>query len=76
MLPTAAVPVRMAVPSPLSVKLTPDGSAPDSVMVEVGLPVVLTGNVPRVPAVNVAELSLVIAGACSMVMVSVCCAVP
>ena len=42
----------------------------------VGLPVVVTGNVPGVPAVKVAELPLVMAGACSMVMVSVCCTEP
>ena len=53
----------MAVPSPLSIKVTPDGSAPDSVIVAVGLPVVVTGNVPWVPTVKAAALPLVMAGA-------------
>ena len=37
---------------------------------------VVTENVPAVPAVKVAELALVMAGACWMVMVSVCCTEP
>ena len=57
------MPARVAVPLPLSVKVTPDGSAPDSVSVAVGLPVVVTENVPAVPTVNVAALALVMAGA-------------
>ena len=44
-------------------KVTPEGSAPDSVSVAAGLPVVVTENVPAVPTVKVAELALVMAGA-------------
>ena len=57
-------------------RVTPEGSAPDSVIAAVGLPVVVTVNVPAVPAVNVAEVTLVMAGACCTVTVSVCWAVP
>src|SRR5207244_1635465 len=50
----AGVPERVAVPSPLSWKLTPLGSAPDSVMVDTGCAgEVVTVKVPNVPAVNV-----------------------
>ena len=53
-LPAAGVPARVAVPLPLSVKVTPDGSAPDSAeSVAAGEPVVVTVNVPAVPAANV-----------------------
>ena len=76
MVPAAAVPARVAVPLPLSAKVTPEGSAPDSVIAAVGLPVVVTENDPAVPAVKVAELALVMAGACWMVTVSVCCTEP
>ena len=72
LVPAAGVPASVAVPSPLSVKVTPAGSDPDSVIAAVGLPVVVTVNDPAVPTVNVAELPLVIFGACWMVMVSVC----
>ena len=74
--PDAGVPARVAVPSPLSVNVTPDGSDPDSVTFATGLPVVVTVNVPAVPAVNVADVPLVMAGACCTVMVSVCCTEP
>ena len=57
------MPARVAVPLPLSVSVTPDGRAPDSVIFAVGLPVVVTENVPCVPSVKVAESPLVIAGA-------------
>ena len=70
------MPARVAVPLPPSVSVTPEGSAPDSVIVAVGLPVVVTENEPCVPTVKVAELSLVIAGACWTVMVRVWDAVP
>ena len=76
MVPAAGVPARVAVPFPLSIKVTPEGSAPDSLIAAVGLPVVVTENVPSVPTVNVAELALVIAGACWTVIVSVCCTEP
>ena len=42
--------------------VTPDGSAPDSVIVAAGLPVVITEKAPVVPTVNVALVPLVMAG--------------
>ena len=47
----------------LSTKVTPLGSVPVSVRVGVGVPVVVTENVPVAPTVNVVLLALVIAGA-------------
>jgi len=47
----------------LSTKVTPLGSAPISVRVGVGVPVVVIENVPVAPTVNVVLLALVIAGA-------------
>ena len=66
----------MAVPSPLSVKLTPGGSVPDSEIVATGLPVVCTEKDPGAPTVKPTDFLLVMAGACWTVMVSVCCAEP
>ena len=63
----------MAVPSWLSVSVTPLGK-PVSVIESVGVPVVVTVNEPGVPAVKLAELSLVIAGASSTVSVKLCVA--
>ena len=57
------MPARVPVPLPLSVKVTPDGRVPGSVIVAVGFPVVRTENEPCVPTVKVAELALVMAGA-------------
>ena len=57
------MPARVAVPLPLPVKVTPAGSAPDSVSAAAGLPVVSTGNDPCTPTVKAAELALVMAGA-------------
>ena len=48
-MPAAGVPARVAVPSPLSTKVTPVGSAPVSLSAGVGNPVVVTVNVPAVP---------------------------
>lgn len=59
----AAVPEIVAVPLPLSVKFTPPGNDPVLARAGVGLPVVVTVNVPAVPAVNVTLFVLVIAGA-------------
>ena len=53
LVPAAGVPVRLAVPSPLSVNVTPDGSAPDSAKLGVGKPEPSTVNEPRPPTVNV-----------------------
>ena len=60
---TDAVPLRVAVPLPLSWKVTPLGSEPDSVSVGVGVPVAVTVKLPAVPAVNVVPLALVMEGA-------------
>ncbi len=51
--PAAGVPARVAVPFPLSVKVTPFGSGPDSDRAAVRLPVVVTVKVPAVPWVKV-----------------------
>ena len=63
MVPAAGVPAKVAVPFPLSTKVTPEGSAPVSVIAAVGLPVVITENDPCVPTVKAVELALVMAGA-------------
>jgi hypothetical protein len=60
---TDGVPARVAVPSPLSVKLSPAGNTPVRVIAGVGVPVVVTVNEPAEPTANVAELALVNAGA-------------
>jgi len=57
------VPLRVAVPFPLSVKVTPLGRVPDSLSAGVGDPVVVTVKLPAVPTVNVVLFALVIAGA-------------
>ena len=67
--PASGVPARAAVPSPLSRKVTPPGSAPVSLRAAVGKPVVVTVKVPSVPVVNVVLSALVIAGAWSTVSV-------
>lgn len=51
--PAGTVPANVAVPFPLSVKVTPPGSAPVSVIEGVGVPVVVTVNVPAVPWMKV-----------------------
>ena len=68
-MPAAGVPVRVAVPSPLSTKLTPVGRVPDSDSVAVGLPVEVTVKVPALPSVNVALEPEVMAAAASTVRV-------
>ena len=64
-LPAGGVPARVAVPLPLSLNVTPDGSA--GVLVAdraaVGLPVVVTENVPACPAAKVVRSALVMTGA-------------
>jgi hypothetical protein len=62
--PEAGRPARVAVPLPLSLKLTPEGSAPVSLMaVAAGYPaVVLTVKEPDRPVVNVAWSALVMVG--------------
>src|SRR5204863_9279560 len=70
-LPAAGVPPSVAVPFPLSLNVTPLGSAPVSLSDGVGVPVVVTVNVPAVPTANVVLLALVIAAACVLFTVSV-----
>src|SRR5690242_15722251 len=56
----AEVPLSVAVPSPLSTKLTPLGSdAPPSLRLGVGKPRVVTLKLPAVPTVKVVLLALV-----------------
>ncbi len=59
----------MAVPSPLSTKATPGGSAPVSLSEGSGVPVVVRLKLPAVPAVKVVEAAEVMAGASSTVRV-------
>ena len=60
----AGVPLRVAVPLPLFVNVTPVGSAPLSVIVAtVGEPLVVMMNVPALPTANAIVLALVMAGA-------------
>ena len=66
------VPLRVAVPSWLSLKLTLPGKEPASVKLGVGYPVVTTVNDPGVPINNVALFALVMAGAWFTVRVKVC----
>jgi hypothetical protein len=60
--PAPGVPLRVAVPFPLSVKATPIGSVPDSLRLGAGKPVVVTEKVPTAPTVKVVPLALVMAG--------------
>jgi hypothetical protein len=59
--PVAGVPEIVAVPLPLSLKVTGLGNDPESLRVGVGKPVVVTVKVPAVPTVKVVLLALVIA---------------
>jgi len=61
--PTAGVPLSVAVPFPLSLNVTPLGSAPTSLSAGVGLPVAVTVKLPAVPTVNVVLFPLVNTGA-------------
>ncbi len=64
------MPLSVPVPFPLSTNVTPLGSAPDSEIVGVGVPVVVTVKVPATPTVNVVLVLLEIAGAWLTVMLS------
>ena len=57
-------------------KVTPVGSAPDSVIVGGGKPVAVTVNAPAWPTVKVVVAALVIAGDCRTVSVKDWLAVP
>jgi hypothetical protein len=67
----AAIPLIVAVPLPLSTKVIGLGSVPVKLSAGVGLPVVVTVNVPFTPTVKVVLLRLVIAGGALTVMVTV-----
>ena len=69
--PAPGVPASVAVPSPLSVNVTPGGSAPVSDNAQLGTPVDVTVKVPACPAVKVAWWALPIAHACPATTVSV-----
>jgi hypothetical protein len=58
----------------LLVKVTPLGSAPDSLRDGVGDPVVVTVKLPAPPTMKVVVPALVIAGACFTVSVKLCVA--
>lgn len=74
--PDAGVPLRVPVPSPLSLKVTPLGSGGvlTSLNAGFGKPVVMTVNEPEAPTVKVVALRLVMAGASSTVSVKLCIA--
>ena len=55
-------------------KVTPEGNAPDSDSVGVGVPVAVTLNVPPVPTVKVVLLALVMTGPWFTVSVKFCVA--
>ena len=58
----AGVPASVAVPFPLLVKVTPDGSVPVDWSAGTGKPVVVTEKLLAAPTENVTALALVIAG--------------
>lgn len=62
LVPAAGVPLNLAVPLPLFTNVTPDGRAPDSVMVGAGVPAVVIVNVPAAPTLNAVVAALVMAG--------------
>src|SRR5690242_14377761 len=63
-------PLSVAVPLPLSIKVTPAGSAPDSFRLGFGNPVVEIVNEPAALTVNVTLFALMIAGASRIVSVN------
>ena len=58
--PAAGVPESVAVPFPLSLNVTPDGSVPVSDKLGVGTPVDVTVKAQALPTVQVVWLALVI----------------
>ena len=66
----AGVPAIVAVPSPLSVNVTPDGSVSGAGKMHVGYPVVVTVKVPAWPTAKLAAAALVIWHASSTVRVN------
>src|SRR5215467_7785647 len=61
--PAFAVPLKVPVPFPLSVNVTPPGRAPLSDRLGAGVPVAVTVKEPALPAWNVVLLALEIVGA-------------
>ena len=61
---------KLSVPSPLSLKVTPDGSAPVWLSAAIGKPLVVTTKLPDWPAVKLVEAALVMAGPAVTVTVS------
>ena len=70
------IPQIRALPLPRAVKATPAGSEPVLPRVGSGYPVAVTVKSNNVPCVTVAELALVIFGACPTVRVKIWVAVP
>ena len=68
------MPLSVAVPLPLSTKVTPPGRAPVSLRAADGEPVLVTVNVPALPTVKVVLAALVMAGAWSTVRLKLCVA--
>ena len=66
--PFVGVPLKVAVPSPLSTNVTP-GSVPVSVIAGAGNPLVVTVNVPFAPRVKLVVFALVICGASFTTMI-------
>ncbi len=64
-------PDRVAVPSPLSVKVVPGGSVPDSLREGLGYPAVVTTKVFVCPSPRPTVSALVMVGVCCTTMVSV-----
>ena len=68
----SGVPTRLAVPSPLSVKVTPLGSAPDSEIAAVGFPDVVTVKLLWIVSAKLAVAPDVIVGDSSTVRTNDC----
>ena len=72
-MPGSGVPLKVPVPLPLSVKVTPEGSAaPPRAIDGAGDPLVVTVKLPEEPTVKVTVSALVIAGASSTVKMTLC----
>jgi hypothetical protein len=71
---SAGAPLSVAVPSPLSVAVTPAGSAPVTTSVGTGNPAAVTVKLPADPKENVVAAALVIATVCVTVNVNACAA--
>ena len=59
----AGVPLKLAVPFPLFLNVTPAGNVPVAIRNGVGVPVAVTVKLPATPTVKRVVLALVIAGA-------------